>query len=214
MKSFSLEAVAKHWTLAHTIAIFAWIIVLILGVQLLWRHVSPTYPGAGKLKIYAGENATFMYPENWTLNNCVADKPFIELPGSIKTNYKGKQAYKFTIEGSGSYRCIEGRPERFDIYSEKITASESPCSITLSTKGEKLKNGLYLQLQERNGEVQSLVIRQNECFAPADTIILRFSFADPRSEGVVEEPLTVEKDSFLASPQYKDIKELAESIRY
>jgi hypothetical protein len=214
MKKPSLETIAEKWTVAHTIAVFAWIVVLILGAQLYWRHVSGSYPATSKLKIYAGENATFMHPENWAISNCVADKPFIALPGTIKADYKGKQAYSFVIEGKVSYRCMEGRPERFDIYSETLTASSNPCSPALSTKGEKLKNSLYLQLQEHEGKVQRVSIKQNACFAPADTAVMEFYFVDPEQEGVQIETPGVEKAAFLASRQYQDIKALAESIHY
>jgi hypothetical protein len=214
MKLFSLEKIAERWTVAHTIATFAWIIVLILGMQLFWRQVSGSYPATSKLKIYAGENATFMYPENWALNNCVADKPFIELPGSIKTDFKGRKAYKLGMEGKVSYRCMENRPERFDVYEEKLVASENPCSPLTSTEGELLKNGLYLQLFERDGKVEGVNIRQNMCYAPADVYVLQFYFVDPNQEGVETEKPAVDKAQFLVSQQYKDIKALGESVRY
>lgn len=215
MKFLSLESIAEKWTVAHTIAVFAWIVVLILGLQLFWRHVSGSYPATSKLKIYAGENATFMYPENWTINNCVADRAFIELPGNIKADFKGKQAYRLTIEGASSYRCMENRPERFDIYSETIKASDNPCSQDFSTKGDRLNNGLFLQLLEEEGKVTSVQVKQNNCFAPADVSVLRFTFVDPTPEGGVatETPGVPTKD-FLTSRQYKDIRALAESMRY
>lgn len=218
MKTPSLEEIASRWTLAHTIAVAAWVLVLILGLVLFARHTSDPYPATDKLKIYAGENATFTYPANWTLNNCVPGHEFIELPGTIKADYKGRQAYGLTVYGTGAYSCTKDRPERFDIYSETLTASDTPCApATSATRGKPLKNGLYLQLEEGEGQVSALYIRQNDCFAPYNTAVLTFAFADPHAQpGDQREhgPPRIKKDAFLASRQYQDIRTLAESIRY
>jgi hypothetical protein len=214
MRLFSLESIAERWTVAHTIAAFAWVVVLVLGLQLFLRHVGGSYPATSKLKIYAGENATFMYPANWSISDCVADKPFIALPGTIKAHFKGKHAYPFTIEGEVSYRCMEGRPARLDIYSETLVASDHPCSTAMSTKGERLSNGLYLQLEERSGTVEAVNIQQNACFAPDGVHVLQFHFVDPEQKGLQTETPAVGKAQLLASQQYKDIKALAASIRY
>lgn len=217
MRFPSLEELAEKWTLAHTIAVAAWAVVLVLGLTLLFRQTGNPYPVTDSRKVYAGENATFTYPANWTLNQCVPDKPFIELPGSFKADYKGQKAYALTIYGTGAYSCIKDRPERFDIYSEDIVASETPCATASSTKGEKLANGLYLQLQEQDGQLVAVHIKQNSCFAPADTAVLGFGLTDPDAKPGDEAefgPPRISKDDFLASPQYQDIKALAESIRY
>jgi hypothetical protein len=217
MKLFSLEEMAERWTFAHTIAVAAWVVVLVLGVLLFVRNTTGGYPVTDKMMVYAAENATFTYPENWTINNCEPDEPFIELPGTIKTDYKGQKAYKLTIYGTGAFNCVRDRPERLDLYPEQIVASDNPCAPGTSTQGERLQNGLYLQLQEFDDEVTAVFIKQNTCYAPPDTAVLAFSFADPNSEpGDTAEygRPSVPKESFLGSPQYKDIRALAESIRY
>jgi hypothetical protein len=213
----SFEQIATKWTLAHTIALAAWVVALILGVVLFWRHVGGSYPATSQLKVYAGENATFMYPANWMLNACSRSKPFIELPGTIKSDFKGRQAYAFTIYGTGAYQCMKDRPERFDLYPETIGASDTPCSLATSTRGERLKNGLYLQLREEWEGISGISIRQNVCFAPNETVVLGFAFADPKAEDDDPEkfgPPRVKKEALLHSRQYQDIKALAESFRY
>lgn len=213
----SIEDLAQKWSIAHTIAVSAWVVVLVLAVVLMSRHTVDSYPTTEGRKIYAGENATFTYPENWTINSCHATKPFIELPGTIKVDYKGKKAYPLNIHGVTAFNCTKDRPEHFDIYSETIVASETPCSMATSTRGERLANGLYLQLQESEENVLAVTVRQNECFAPGGVAIIGFAFADPAAEqGDAAEfgMPQIKKDAFLASPQYRDIKALAESIRY
>lgn len=213
----SLEELAEKWTPAHTIAVAAWVVVLVLGAVLLARNTASTYPATDERKIYAAENATFYYPANWTINPCIPDEPFIELPGTIKSNYKGERGYKLTVYGTGAYNCVKDRPERLDIYPEEIVASDQPCAPGTSTPGERLANGLYLQLQEQDGEVVSVYIKQNSCYAPADTVVLGFGFGDPKAGpgDTAEFGLPrVEKDDFLRSRQYQDIRALAESIRY
>lgn len=213
----TLEELAERWTLAHTIAVAAWAVALVLGLMLLVRSTAGTYPTTDDLQVYAAENATFMHPANWTINDCVAGRPFIELPGTFKADYKGQKAYPLAIYGTGAYNCIKGRPERFDIYPEDIIASDTPCATATSTKGEKLGNGLYLQLQEQEGELVAIYIKQNSCFAPADTAVIGFAFKDLQAEpGDADKygPSRVSKDKFLASRQYKDIRALAESIHY
>lgn len=217
MKFLTFEQLADRWTLAHTVALAAWVVALVLGAQLFFRHVLSAYPATTKMKIYAGENATFMYPENWIINGCGTAKAFIELPGTIKSEFKGRQAYAFILQGSGQYECITDRPERFDIYSEEIVASDHPCAIATSTPGERLQNGLYLQLDEQDDAVLRLHIRQNACFAPPSTSILSFTFVDTDqgSNDIAKHGQPrVKKDDLLASRQYRDIKTLAESIRY
>lgn len=167
-------------------------------------------------KIYAAENATFRYPENWTINNCEPSKPFIELPGSIRSDYK-RRGYELKIYGSSAFNCIKDRPERLDIYPENMTASATPCAPATSTEGERLSNGLYLQLREEAGDVLAIQIRQNKCYAPNDTLVLGFAFADPEprdGDSFTHGLPRVDKDTLLKSPQYRDIKELAESIKY
>lgn len=217
MRLLTLEEVAERWTIAHTIAVVAWSAVIVLGIVLLIRSNISTYPSTGNLKVYAAENATFKYPANWTINTCKSDKSFIELPGTIKSNYKGEKAYKLAMYGTGAFNCVADRPERLDISSEEIVASSTPCAPGTSTDGERLENGLYLQLKEQAGDVLAVHIKQNSCFAPADTIVLGFAFTDPQAQAgdSVEFGLPgVSKDMFLASPQYRDIRTLAESIRY
>lgn len=217
MKMPSLEDVASRWTFGHTAAVVAWVVVVVLALVLFSRHASDSYPATDRRKVYAGENVTFMYPENWIIGDCTAHRDFLELPGTIKANYKGRQAYAFVIRGGGSYTCIKDRPERFDIFPETIMASENPCIVAESTKGERLDNGLYLQLAEQDGEVFGLSIRQNSCFAPQDAYLLNFSFVDPEAEDNDISrygPPRVKKDALLSSRQYQDIRTLAESFRY
>jgi hypothetical protein len=218
MKFSSLEDLAERWTFAHTLAVVAWVVVLVLGVAVLFKNHQPaTYPVVQDRKIYAAENATFKYPANWTLNNCDPNRPFIELPGTIRAEYKGSKSYQLTIYGADSFRCIKDRPERFDIYRETMTASDSPCALATSTRGELLSNGLYLQLQIQGDRVLAVQIRQNSCYAPADAVVLGFAFADPQA---MEGDRTkwglpsVRKEDFITSPQYRDIQALAESIKY
>ncbi len=217
MRLPSLEDLAERWTLSHTIAVAAWSIVVVLGLLLLVHQAHDPYPAVDRVKTYAGENATFAYPENWTVNNCENGKSFIELPGAIETHYKGKRSYPLTMYASGAYNCIKDRPERFDLYPENLTASDTPCAPSTSTTGEKLDNGLYLQVQEQGGKVFAVYIKQNSCYAPADTVVLGFGFTDPEAkEGDTEEfgiP-RVDKEVFLASKQYQHIRSLAQSIRY
>ena len=213
----SLEELAERWTIAHTIAVAAWAVVLVLGVVLLVRSNVSTYPTTSDLKIYAAENATFKYPANWTINNCAPDKPFIELPGTIKSDYKDRRNYQLSVYGTGAYNCIKDRPERLDISPEEIVASDTPCAPATSTEGEKLVNGLYLQLQEDAGQVVAVHIKQNRCFASTDTVVLGFGFMDPQAEPgdtSTYGPPRVSKEDFLLSRQYQDIRTLAESIRY
>lgn len=217
MKFPSLEELAERWTVAHTIAVAAWAVVLVLGLMLLVRGNTNTYPVTSEKKVYAAENATFKYPANWTINNCVPDKPFIELPGSVKSGYKDRGDYSLTIYGTGAYNCIKDRPERLDISPEEIVASDTPCATATSTEGEKLVNGLYLQLQEDAGQVVAVHIKQNSCFAGADTVVLGFAFTDPQAEPgdtAAYGPPRVDKEDFLNSRQYQDIRTLAESIKY
>ena len=217
MKMPSLEEIAERWSLAHTIATAAWVVVLVLGLVLLARGSRDPYPTTDKLKVYAAENATFRYPANWTINSCLSGRHFIELPGTIKTDFKGRKAYPFDMYGTSSYICIKGRPERLDIYPEVIVASDAPCAPVTSTQGEKLENGLYLQLEESEGEVLAINIKQNSCYAPYYTFVLSFGFTDPtvkpEDQGEVDSP-RVKKETLLASKQYQDIRTLAESIRY
>jgi len=80
-----------------------------------------------------------------------------------------------------------------------------------------LANGLYLQLHEEDGDVVAVNVRQNKCFTQNDTSVIGFSFADPTpDEGNTDRYVTprIKKELFLASKQYKDIRALAESIRY
>jgi hypothetical protein len=217
MKLPSLEDIAMKWSLAHTVALAAWVIVAALGVALFVRHTADPYPATDKHKMYAAENATFTYPQNWTINACVPGHSFIELPGTIKGDYKGRQAYGFTIIGSGAYACSKDRPERLDLYAETFTASDNPCAPATSTKGERLDNGLYLHLAEHNGEVYGISIHQNSCFAPEGVSVLTFSLMDPQAKvGDTEEygPPRIKQEAFLVSRQYQDIKALVESIRY
>ena len=217
MKTLSLEDIVDKWSLAHTLAALAWFVVLILGITLLARNSRNPYPATNQLKIYAAENATFAYPANWTVNNCVPGHAFIELPGTMKTDFKGKKAYGLGLEGTGDYACIKNSPERLDLYSETISASDNPCAPASSTPGEKLDNGLYLQLGEQDGKVYGVSIHQNACFAPSGAAVLTFSFVDPQPkegrEGAIDTPY-VSRKAFLASRQYKDIRALAQSIRY
>lgn len=212
----SIETLAERWSFAHTIAVAAWAAVIVLGLVFLVRsNVSP-YPATDRLKVYAAENATFKYPENWTINNCESGKPFIELPGAIKTDYKRK-GYELKMYGTTAYNCIKDRPERLDLYPEEMAASSNPCAPASSTDGEQLGNGLYLQLREEQGDILSVHIKQNSCYAPADTLVLGFGFVDPDPQpGDTAEFGTprVDKETFLKSRQYQDIRALAESIKY
>jgi hypothetical protein len=215
--AMNLEELAERWTLAHTVAVAAWVVVLVLAVAVLLQRDGSTYPTTDARKTYAAENATFVYPANWTTNNCEPGKPFIELPGYIEANYKGDKSYALSMYGTGAFNCIKDRPERFDIYPEEVVASETPCAPGTSTEGERLENGLYLQLQEDEGSVVAIHIRQNQCFAPAETLVLGFAFTDPDEQpNDISDfgPPRVEKEALLRSPQYQDIRELAESIRY
>jgi hypothetical protein len=199
------------------VAVVAWVVVVVLGVALLFKSHVSTYPTIDRFRLYAAENATFTYPENWKINDCVPDHPFIELPGTIRSDYKRKKGYQLTIYGADTFNCIKGRPDRLDIYSEDIAASDSPCVPATSTRGEHLSNGLYLQLQEQGDRILAVQIKQNSCFAPADVVVLGFAFVDPKAkEGDAAQfgVASIKKTDFLASPQYRDIKALAESIRY
>jgi len=218
MKWLSLEELAENWTIAHTISVVTWAVVVVLGIALLVHNNKPdTYPATNQLRVYAAENATFKMPANWTIGNCAADEPFIKLPGTIASTYKGKKDYPLEVTGTGAYSCVKDRPARLDLYSEELVASDNPCAPGISTEGEKLHNGLYMQLQEEDGAVLAIQIKQNSCFAPADAFVLSFSFVDPRSEqGDTAEfgPPSITKADLLKSRQYQDIHTLAESIRY
>jgi hypothetical protein len=216
MRVANLETLAERWTIAHTIAVAAWVAVVVLGLMLFVKtHVS-TYPAVKTLKVYAAENATFEYPSNWTVNNCVPGKSFMELPGTIKTDFKRK-GYQLKMYGTTAFNCIKDRPERLDLYPEELAASNNPCAPATSTDGERLSNGLYLQLQQEGGSVLAVNIKQNSCYAPADTLVLGFGFTDPKPESgdsVSYGIPRVKKETFLASRQYLDIKAVAESIKY
>lgn len=217
MRFPSLEELAENWTFAHTIAVAAWAVVIVLGLVLFARNNASTYPVTDDLRVYAAENATFKHPANWIINDCAPDKPFIELPGTIKSDYKDRKGYPLAMYGTGAYNCIKDRPERLDISPENIVASETPCAPASSTEGEKLGNGLYLQLQEQAEEVIAVHIKQNSCFASPDTVVLGFAFADLKAEPgdtAAYGPPRVKLEAFLQSPQYQDIRALAESIRY
>ena len=212
----SVEDLAEKWTLAHTVAVATWAVVIVLGIMLLVRNNASTYPVTDAVKVYAAENATFRYPANWTVNDCSSDKPFIELPGTIASDYKGQKRYPLGIYGTGAYSCVRGRPERLDISPEEIAASDNPCAPATSTQGEKLGNGLYLQLKEERDELVAIYIRQNSCFAPTDTVVLGFAFTDPKvqKDDITRFGVLLATADFVASPQYHDIRALAESIRY
>src|SRR6185369_6089235 len=142
--------------------------------------------------------------------------PFIELPGTIKTDYKHKD-YQIKMYGTTAYNCIKDRPERLDLYPEEMTASSNPCAPATSTEGEQLSNGLYLQLQQEGDDVLAINVRQNSCYAPADTLVLGFGFTDPKPESADSSSFGVpriKKEKLLESRQYKDIRTLAESIKY
>lgn len=209
----NLERIADRWRIKHTVALAAWALVLILGLMLLVRNISGGYPATDQLKVYAAENATFTYPANWSVKGCASGRPFIELPGTFKTDYKGKHAYDLTVHGNGAFSCASGRPERFDLYPETFEASAAPCAPATSTRGERLQNGLYLQLDERGDELLAVHIRQNVCYAPPHTAVLSFAFADPKAESDDAVPMVKTKD-FTSSRQYLDIRALAENIRY
>jgi len=213
----SLEALAEKWTIAHTISLAAWVAVLVLGIFLIFRPSGSSYPKTDILKTYAGENATFTYPENWTVGNCGLDEPFLELPGTIESEYKGKRSYPLAIYGTGAYNCMKDRPQRFDIYPENLKASDNPCAPSASTEGERLDNGLYFEVKEQGEHVVAVHIKQNNCYAPADTVVLGFAFVDPEmqvGDDVEFGMPTVNKEIFLKSPQYADMHSLAQSIRY
>jgi hypothetical protein len=216
MRALTIDEIAERWSLAHTIAVGAWVVVVVLGVVLLVRSHKSTYPSTEARKTYAAENATFTYPANWTINNCVKDKQFMELPGTIKSDYKGGDAM-LKMYGAVAYKCVKGRPERFDLYPEKMVASTDPCAPGTSTKGERLKNGLYLQVEQREEQAYAVHVKQNACYAPADTVVIGFAFIDPEASeedwGKFGPPRMSQKE-FLKSPQYRDIHALAESIRY
>jgi hypothetical protein len=217
MRFLSLEELAERWSIAHTIAVAAWAVAAVLGITLMIRNSRPTYPDTDRLKTYAAENATFSYPENWTINKCSPDKSFIELPGTIKSSYKGHPGYRLKIYGDVVYKCIKDRPVHMDIYSEKIKASKKPCAIGTSTQGERLDNGLYLQLKVMDEQVYAIHIKQNSCFAPNNTVVIGFAFSDPEATADDEEEFGapwVDKEDFLKTQQYQDIRSLAESIRY
>ncbi len=217
MRLPSIEELAENWNLSHTIAVAAWTLVVVLGLAVFVRSNTPTYPATGGLKVYAAENATFKYPDNWKVNDCSPEKPFMQLPGYIKSDYKGKKGYRLEIYGAVAFECVTGRPERLDLYSETIEASDEPCAPGTSTKGEKLKNGLYLQLQIMEEQVYAVHIKQNSCYAPSDTVVIGFAFTDPKEkEGDFAKygAPWVDKEAFLKSRQYQDIKALAESIAY
>lgn len=211
----SIETLAERWSIAHTIAATAWAVAIVLGLIFLLRGNAGSYPATDRLKAYAAENATFTYPENWIINNCESGKPFIELPGTIKTNYKRK-GYELKMYGTTAYNCIKDRPERLDLYQEAMRPSNQ-CNPATSTEGERLSNGLYLQLHEEQGDVLAVHIKQNSCYAPADTMVLGFGFIDPDPQAgdSVEFGIPrVDKETFLKSRQYQDIRALAESIKY
>jgi hypothetical protein len=217
VKLLDLAALAERWTIAHTFAVAAWVAVAVLGLLLLVRSNVSTYPATNTLKVYAAENATFKYPENWTVNNCEADKPFIELPGTIKTDYKKDHNYQLKMYGTTAYNCIKDRPERLDLYPEEIAASSNPCAPASSTEGEQLDNGLYIQLQQEGNDVLAIHVKQNSCYAPADTLVMGFAFTDPDpklGDSVEFGVPRVKKEKLLESRQYKDIRALAESIKY
>jgi len=212
----SIETLAERWSTAHTVAVMAWAAVIVLGLVFLLRGNASSYPVTDQLKVYAAENATFKYPANWTINNCESGKPFIELPGAIKTDYKRK-GYELKMYGTTAYNCIKDRPERLDLYPEEMSASDNPCAPATSTEGERLSNGLYLQLHEEQGDVLAVHIKQNSCYAPVDTLVLGFGFVDPDPQpgGTLEFGTPrVDKETFLKSRQYQDIRALAESIKY
>lgn len=217
MKMLDIATLAERWTIAHTLAVAAWVAVAVLGLMVFVRSNVSVYPATNHLKTYAAENATFRYPENWIIRNCESDKPFIELPGAIKSDYKDERNYQLDVYGTTAYNCIKDRPERLDLYSEEIAASSNPCAPASSTEGEQLSNGLYLQLQEESGDVLAIHVRQNSCYAPADTLVLGFAFTDPNPEpgdtakyGVPR----ISKEKLLESRQYQDIKAVAQSIKY
>jgi hypothetical protein len=217
MKLVLLESLVARWTLSHTVAAAAWAVVIVLGLALALRGVEDPYPVTNNWKVYAGENATLRYPDNWQVRTCNPGHEFIELPGTIKTSYKGQKSYGLKIEGGGSYGCSNNKPERFDIYPETFVASDTPCIPATSTQGQRLENGLYLQLGEQDGEVFDIYIRQNRCFAPAEASVLHFVFVDPdaRSGDATKYGMPrVKKDAFLQSSQYRDILALAASFRY
>lgn len=213
----TLEELAEKWTFAHTIAVVAWAAVMVLGILLLLQNTRSTYPAETRVKVYAAENATFKLPINWKVNSdCDPNRPFIELPGTIESDYK-KKGYELQIYGMGAFSCVKNRPERLDIYPEQMVASDNPCAPATSTEGKRLGNGLYLNLKEQGGKIVAVHIQQNVCYAPANTVVLGFSFVDPKAETddmARLGPPRVKKEDFLKSPQYRDIKALAESIRY
>ena len=202
----------------HTLALTAWVVVVVLGITLLLRQNADSYPATDRLKTYAAENATFTYPANWKINNCTPDKSFVEIPGNIRSDYKDHKNYLLTMYGDVVYECMKHRPARLDIRPEKVRASpDQPCVLATSTKGERLENGLYLQFQEIEDEVYAVHIKQNSCYAPDDTVVLGFAFSDPDPKPDDRDdygPPRVSKEAFLKSRQYQDIHALAESIHY
>jgi hypothetical protein len=212
----NLETLAEKWSIAHTIAVAAWAAVVVVGLVVFIRGHASTYPAVNRFKVYAAENATFQYPENWTVNNCESGKSFLELPGTIKSDYKDK-GYQLKIYGTGAYNCIKDRPERLDLSPEDMTASTNPCTPASSTEGERLENGLYIQLEQEGTHVLAVHIKQNSCYVAADALVLAFAFTDPDpqpGDAVTFGLPGLDKEAFLKSRQYQDIKALAESIKY
>jgi len=188
--------------------------VFVIAILLMASSSNAHYPQDTKWLEYKGRIA-FTYPANWALNNCIDNKPFLELPGKLNGDFRTHDQ-RLKIYGSGSDLCRSDVSVKLNI-GHPQDASQ-PCK---KPAGELLQNGLYLNLVDDTdypGYIWLVVVSPG-CDEVNVPDVLSFSFEDPQVSSSGKNILMyggeprVNKEQFQASPQYRDMKRMAESIR-
>jgi hypothetical protein len=193
--------------------------LLVFSSYIVYGQYQSTYHSSDQWRTYIG-NIAFSYPSSWSIRGCGESGAFIELPGKIPGHFKSVDKLDgLKISGStGGNGCEPDNKITFDYFpSDEFMTADCQKFNT----GEKLSNDLFLDAKEHSdfpGEVWLVTIKQDTCYYQNQSII-SFSFDDPSIAPSGEKILQyggeprVNKQKFLDSPQYRDIRRFAESIR-
>lgn len=180
--------------------------ILIFGLA-IYFYLNPRYdyPKTNTWVTFR-TNVVFHHPENWKVGSCGVLRPFIELPGTLKGNYKGSENYDLVIR---AYAACEGERAILN-YTEIDSNSQTVCE-----KGERLSNGLVVGLNHYSKhKIRGVLVYDSSCQDEVISFVAHdakhtIASSDYDANGIP----TVDQDTFIASPQYQDIKRFAESIR-
>ncbi len=162
---------------------------------------------------YSSNDISFQYPASWKFTPCAGGKIFA-LPGTITGIYKTDN-YPVNIQGNG-LSCINNQLTAESIPINDIRKCEP------HERREVIGNGLALDLNSQLFDWDDDITRVGVyvCSSGEKKELLGFNFSDPHNDSVGGEDIIkyggeprVSKESFLASQQYQDIKQFAESIR-